>query len=1084
MATTFASATRGATWSTGQSVSGSSRGSGSSIGGGSSSGGGSSRGGGGGGGRSTPAPETSVSIKGNEVIIDGLGYSVVPGKVESFLASKGLSGGSYQSALQTAKAQDAEYSRAQQQIAEQKAAQEKRVQQQKAMELLKQQSVKENAVDMFERIAQQQVEAIAREEEKKIKEITDRKGNVVGFEYNNMSIASNEGLQKVFQNRVGERFNENFQKQKAASDPANAAVLEKLERKGTISERINYFTKKAMKAQDDIETEFKQRQAKKISEAIKDKNYLQLAKEIPATTLKGLGVVASGALLEASVGTINDISQLTMGGAGAALIAGIKSGDIKLGESVVNSLSALKGYYNQNPLSAFGRTVGAVFDAGEIASLAGKSGKIGQLAKLNLAEKALKKAGKQVDNIVAGNLANLNKIGNIQTIRKVLTDSEISKYISGTLKKSELEDITRKVATIKKVDLPAPKVIPKETIKKLNDYKKALQEAQRQINKPDYAKMRKVSKKLETPDGFELRGKAQFSKQKILDQKSREVITEEFGKASVRKLPKGDLTIKELKKFEGAVFEGKKGKYSEAITIDKNGWTKGVKNFKDKYKIEYIVQPNGKATFKYYYKNKLVGTVNDFVNPKGLKVSSIRDKLFMPKTGLGRTAFGTLNYSASAGGWRKLYGKVGDYRLTLKQVEKRTVRQLVTPLEMRTTSRFRGYTKAGKKVRRTEFEIQYLNAMISKNGMTNGQLADIVKKEVRSFVDQNSSGIVKVKREVYTPVVANLQKNIIEIRYKLRAMNGKKSLADKFRELNQRLSDSQYAAARFKAGMNKRGSASLMNLNMGVNSFDPLGALELKKLLNRKLDLKNPKFEFSDPMLNSLKGLDIQLPALKLTGVGKEYLEFLARRTLLLRRSMVILQRRGINVNKLLPRVRQLNRQVQRQRSVQRQRQRQVQKPIQITVNRAVSTQTTRTPRIKIPQIKIKDIDLPKFRMGVGKAKVTSGARVNNAFKVEILRGKKYVRINNKLYTEKDAKNKLAYVLDRDKSRTARVVNVGKGSISKITPAERNYLGRKGNKFRSYRILNKKKTRVSQVRLIEKRRYFNDLERLGKKRRR
>jgi hypothetical protein len=68
------------------------------------------------GGSSTP--ETSVVIKnikggsGSEVLINGVGYSVIPGQTESFLKSKGLSGSSYQQALIQAQQLDQSYRQA------------------------------------------------------------------------------------------------------------------------------------------------------------------------------------------------------------------------------------------------------------------------------------------------------------------------------------------------------------------------------------------------------------------------------------------------------------------------------------------------------------------------------------------------------------------------------------------------------------------------------------------------------------------------------------------------------------------------------------------------------------------------------------------------------------------------------------------------------------------------------------------------------------------------------------------------------------------------------------------------------------
>jgi len=143
MATTFASATRPATWAgTNRPVTPSSgAGDSSRLQTGSPnnpatnqsrSGGGGSSGRRGGGG----SPETSVIVKpignGAEVLINGVGFSVAPGQLSNFLSSRGLSGSSYQSALSQAQKLDQQVK----QQAEQKAKQQeqaRRIQEQRAV---------------------------------------------------------------------------------------------------------------------------------------------------------------------------------------------------------------------------------------------------------------------------------------------------------------------------------------------------------------------------------------------------------------------------------------------------------------------------------------------------------------------------------------------------------------------------------------------------------------------------------------------------------------------------------------------------------------------------------------------------------------------------------------------------------------------------------------------------------------------------------------------------------------------------------------------------------------------------------------
>lgn len=114
---------------------------------------------GGGGGSSKPTPETSVVVRdinngrGAEVIINGQGYSVLPGQVESFLKARGLSGGSYNQALEIARARDAEFAKEQMRIleAQKQAEAEKRRIEQLAVEIRRQGAQERQKILMNER---------------------------------------------------------------------------------------------------------------------------------------------------------------------------------------------------------------------------------------------------------------------------------------------------------------------------------------------------------------------------------------------------------------------------------------------------------------------------------------------------------------------------------------------------------------------------------------------------------------------------------------------------------------------------------------------------------------------------------------------------------------------------------------------------------------------------------------------------------------------------------------------------------------------------------------------------------------------
>lgn len=72
-----------------------------------------------------------------------------------------------------------------------------------------------------------------------------------------------------------------------------------------------------------------------------------------------------------------------------------------------------------------------------------------------------------------------------------------------------------------------------------------------------------------------------------------------------------------------------------------------------------------------------------------------------------------------------------------------------------------------------------------------------------------------------------------------------------------------------------------------------------------------------------------------------------------------------------------------------------------------------------------------------------------------------------------------AYLTDKKGDRTVRIVPAKGKPNAKF---KLDYLSQASKKFRNYRIKKGKRVSYSSARLIEKRKYFNDLERLGKKR--
>jgi hypothetical protein len=131
-------------------------------------------------------------------------------------------------------------------------------------------------------------------------------------------------------------------------------------------------------------------------------------------------------------------------------------------------------------------------------------------------------------------------------------------------------------------------------------------------------------------------------------------------------------------------------------------------------------------------------------------------------------------------------------------------------------------------------------------------------------------------------------------------------------------------------------------------------------------------------------------------------------------------------------------------------------------------------PKIKIPT---PDLDY-KRRMNI--TKKILGSKLAPSYEIYIGSGKKVKRLGGR-YTPSEAISKGAYVIDRTKERTVRIVPTKQKANSKF---KMNYLAQAGRKFRNYRIQHGKAVRFSSTRLIEKRKFFNDFRNEIPKRRR
>lgn len=150
----------------------------------------------------------------------------------------------------------------------------------------------------------------------------------------------------------------------------------------------------------------------------------------------------------------------------------------------------------------------------------------------------------------------------------------------------------------------------------------------------------------------------------------------------------------------------------------------------------------------------------------------------------------------------------------------------------------------------------------------------------------------------------------------------------------------------------------------------------------------------------------------------------------------------------------------------------------QIIQSRAVSRSGTRLAlQIKPTNVKF---PLPGLdRKNTNIVKKILGNKLAPSYLIYIGSGKKVKRVAGR-YSPKDAISKGAFTIDKSKERTIRIVPTKQKPNASF---KRNYLAEADKKFRNYRIRAGKRVRYSSTRLIEKRKFFNDMRNEVAKRR-
>lgn len=106
------------------------------------------------------------------------------------------------------------------------------------------------------------------------------------------------------------------------------------------------------------------------------------------------------------------------------------------------------------------------------------------------------------------------------------------------------------------------------------------------------------------------------------------------------------------------------------------------------------------------------------------------------------------------------------------------------------------------------------------------------------------------------------------------------------------------------------------------------------------------------------------------------------------------------------------------------------------------------------------------------------GNKLAPSYQIYIGSGKKVKKLGGR-YSAKEAISKGTYTIDRTKERTIRIVPTKQKPNARF---KMDYLQKASTKFRNYRIRQGKRVKYSSTRLIEKSKYFNDLEKFRRKR--
>jgi hypothetical protein len=1096
-------------------------------------GGGSSGGGGSGGsGGSSPSPQTTVVVNpinggaGAEVIINGQGFSVIGGQVESFLSSRGLSGSSYNSAITKARDLDKTFEK-QQALAkvdtglkvlrgalERKDFLKDNNKNLKVLEGSKAFSFTPkinflpslDSIEKFQKdrpkidrdikikMETQQAEFEKKYldefsgEEAKIKVLDyDGEGYPISFEYRNKVYDGKDAeknlnlqLNKVTERRLELKQNEENLQNKGlrqfALDKAfeiTSADIEK--RRQQVFNVIDVVARSKWATKEDLDKLAADLNVdKKDLQRIEKKTLTLKRDEFWDNVKNNLDKTKGDIKAEFTKGLVDDVFDiLNIANVATYAVASDKNTRKELKTAVLTSLALAPAtyvnYLKKDPLKGIAFTAGSIYGIDGLLNAVSSTGKV--LSKAAV-ESNIAKAVKDIEAIKTFNLNKLTKAG--FNVNKLTTEFGIdfARVVSGLDDASSIGlKIDLKKASPKYINAwnmfegageTAGKIDPK-ILKKFSD---------KELSKIDI----KLISKAET----ELSGG-------VIKQIGKKIQDLTGNKITTRKI-KG-LTFEANQVPTGRIFGKKTGKnYRDAFTInpDKSfsGIAKRIMKDGDIVEQKYYTKGINSIVREFYVNGKLKYTVTQARNGGRVVVKSGKDIVLQSLKN------------------QKFTKKLELLESSWKEIKRRAI---LSDVNQNFKGRVISITKTLDDIKVSPLKKSFSVEILLRNGKKFQKIDTLTPAKIVNSKSQAFADFLKQRQTVllaggYVQEITKLKSVILPEYVALRRTTRSLQLRGIFKRNATLFEKTKLFIQRLNTGadrifnlkMNKRGSARFEFLGKNTSRrFAKDQFLGKNKYLDDYKFANRVKIDYAKPLQvnieKSILDMSRVLNTFQKSNVSFGFRKIWASRLIRLKLQSEYLKylnrQHIINTQEYA----KLTRLESKQDMQSKQQMEQVQK--MATAKKMKSETTLKFDRKMDTKTRMKFGDMGKLKMDFmkfpklgddSKKKFVDkvlGTKKAKSYIVLLGSGKKQ-RVASKRLKPEEAISYGAYLTDRKGDRTVRIVP------AKGKPNQRfklDYLSQASQKFRNYRIKRGKRVAYSSARLIEKRKYFNDLEKMGGK---